>query len=412
MDLEKIKALIEEQGKAFNAFKEANDKRLAEIEKTSGEAGELKGQMEKINSELDKLEEMKAEIERVEKVANRIPGGATSTELDKAKAEHKEAFLGFVRKGTEAGLSELEIKAAAGDNLNVGTNDSDGGYAVPEELDRNIIKLMSEGYAMRQLANVITVGGSEYKKLVNLGGAASGWVGETDERTSTGVPQLAQITPFMGEIYANPQATQRMLDDVFFNAEAWLTAELAEQFAEEEGSAFVSGNGTKKPKGFLAYTTATTADGTRDFGVLQHRVSTAIGSMKADDIIDLELDLKEKHLAGAVFLCKRSALRTIRKLKDGSGNYLWQPSLQAGQPQTLNGYSVITDAGMPAVEANALALAFGNFKKGYTIVDRMGTRILRDPYSNKPYVGFYTTKRVGGMVADSEAIKLLKIKAS
>ena len=411
MDLEKIKALIDEQGKAFNAFKEANDKRLAELEKGSGEAGELKGQLDRINAELDKLETIRAEIERVEAIANRPAGGRALSELEQAKAEHSKAFQCFIRNGIEAGLSELQIKAALGDNLNTAA-DGDGGYAIPEELDRNIIKLMSVGYAMRGLANVITIGGSDYKKLVDIGGASSGWVGETAARPATGTPQLTQITPFMGEIYANPQATQRMLDDAFFDVESWLAESLAEKFSDEEGAAFITGTGESKPKGFLAYTTATTEDGTRAFGQIQYRESTVVGSFKADDIIDLEIDLKEKHLAGAVFLCKRGTLRTIRKLKDGSGNYLWQPSLQASIPATLNGYPIVTDGGMPAVEAGNYALAFGNFKKGYTIVDRIGTRVLRDPYTNKPYVGFYTTKRVGGMVADSEAIKLLKIKSS
>jgi HK97 family phage major capsid protein len=411
MDLEKIKALIDEQGKAFNSFKEANDQRLAEIEKTSGQAGELQGQLEKINDELDKLDKIRDEIERVEALANRPAGGQALTELDKARAEHQKGFNSFIRSGAEAGLRDLEVKAALGDNLNTAAG-GDGGYAVPEELDRQILSLMSVGYAMRELANSVTIGGSQYKKLVNLHGAASGWVGETASRPATGTPQLAELTPFMGEVYANPQATQTMLDDVFFDVEKWLAEELAEKFAEDEGSAFISGDGSNKPKGFLAYTTSTDEDGDRDFGTIQYRESSAVGSLKADDIIDLEIDLKEKLLAGAVFLCKRSTLRTIRKLKDGSGNYLWQPSLQAGIPQTLNGYPIKTDGGMPTVSAGNYALAFGNFKRGYTIVDRIGIKVLRDPYTNKPYVGFYTTKRVGGMVTDSEAIKLLKIKSS
>lgn len=262
---------------------------------------------------------------------------------------------------------------------------------------------------MRRLATVITVGSAEYKKLVNLHGAGSGWVGETDARPETNTPQLAQLTPFMGELYAFPQATQTMLDDAFFNVESWLTNELATEFAQQEGASFVSGNGTKKPKGFLAYPTATTEDGTRDFGTLQYRESAAVGEIGFDDIIDLEYDLKEGHLGGAVFLTKRSTVRVLRKIKDNDDHYLWQPSLQAGQPSTLNGYPLWTDPGMPAVASGALAVAFGNFKKGYVIVDRMGTRVLRDPFTNKPYVGFYVTKRVGGFVADSEAIKLLMV---
>lgn len=404
MDWEKIKALIEEQGKAFHAFKEANEERIKTLEKGATGVAELMEKIERINNELDKLEEVRAQIERVEAIANRPDGAGAITALEKAAREHRKAFGQFMRKGVEAGLKDLEVQAA----LSTGS-DADGGYAVPEELDRQIISLLQEGYVMRRLATVITVGNAEYKKLVNLHGAGSGWVGETDARPETNTPQLAQLTPFMGELYAFPQATQTMLDDAFFNVESWLTNELATEFAQQEGASFVSGNGTKKPKGFLAYPTATTEDGTRDFGTLQYRESAAVGEIGFDDIIDLEYDLKEGHLGGAVFLTKRSTVRVLRKIKDNDDHYLWQPSLQAGQPSTLNGYPLWTDPGMPAVASGALAVAFGNFKKGYVIVDRMGTRVLRDPFTNKPYVGFYVTKRVGGFVADSEAIKLLMV---
>jgi len=200
-----------------------------------------------------------------------------------------------------------------------------------------------------------------------------------------------------------------MLDDVFFDVEGWLAEELATEFAQQEGSAFITGNGTKKPRGFLDYPTATTEDGTRAFGTIQYRESAVTSEIGFDDIIDLEYDLKEGHLANAVFLTKRSTVRVLRKIKDNDNNYLWQNSLQAGQPATLNGYPLRTDPGMPAMAAGALAVAFGNFRRAYTIVDRIGTRVLRDPYTNKPYVGFYTTKRVGGFLTDSEAIKLLMV---
>ena len=218
---------------------------------------------------------------------------------------------------------------------------------------------------MRNLANVITVGGAEYKKLFNLHGAGSGWVGETDARPETNTPQLAQLTPYMGEIYAYPQATQTMLDDVFFDVEGWLAEELATEFAQQEGSAFITGNGTKKPRGFLDYPTATTEDGTRAFGTIQYRESAVTSEIGFDDIIDLEYDLKEGHLANAVFLTKRSTVRVLRKIKDNDNNYLWQNSLQAGQPATLNGYPLRTDPGMPAMAAGALAVAFGNFRSLY-----------------------------------------------
>jgi HK97 family phage major capsid protein len=406
-ELTQIKELIEEQQKAFHEFKATNDERLKELEKGSTGVAELEGKLEKINAELDRLDEIKAEIDRVETLAARPEGVAALGERAKAAAEHKKAFAQFVRKGIDNGLQDLEIQAA----VSTGT-DADGGYAIPEELDRQILSLLTDGYAMRRLANVITLGGGEYKKIVNLHGAASGWVGETDARTETGTPALAALTPFMGEIYAYPMSTQKALDDVFFDVEGWLVDECTLGFSEEEGGAFVSGDGSKKPKGFLAYTTSTDPDGTRAFGTLQHRETAAASTIGFDDVIDLEYDLKEGHLSGAVYLAKRSTVRVLRKLKDNDNNYIWQPSAQAGEPSMLNGYPFYTDPGMPALADNAFALAFGNFRRGYTIVDRLGTRVLRDPYTNKPYVGFYITKRVGGFVADSEAIKLLKIQAA
>ncbi|HHJ2522993.1 TPA: phage major capsid protein, partial [Escherichia coli] len=215
---------------------------------------------------------LKSDLEKELLELKRPAGGAQN----KLATEHKEAFVGFLRKGREDGLRDLERKA-----LQVGT-DEDGGYAVPEELDRNILNLLKDEVVMRQEATVITVGGSDYKKLVNLGGTASGWVGETDTRSQTATSRLELIEPLMGEIYGNPQATQKMLDDAFFNVEAWINSELATEFAEQEEIAFTSGDGTKKPKGFLAYESTDETDKVRAFGKLQHIVSgeaTAVTEM-------------------------------------------------------------------------------------------------------------------------------------
>ncbi|MCZ8626732.1 phage major capsid protein [Escherichia albertii] len=332
----------------------------------------------------------------------RPAGGAQN----KLATEHKEAFVGFLRKGREDGLRDLERKA-----LQVGT-DEDGGYAVPEALDRNILTLLKDEVVMRQEAAVITVGGSDYKKLVNLGGTASRWVGETDARSQTATSRLGLIEPFMGEIYGNPQATQKMLDDAFFNVEAWINSELATEFAEQEEIAFTTGDGTKKPKGFLAYESTDETDKVRAFGKLQHIVSGDATAVTADAIIKLIYTLRKAHRTGAKFMMNNNSLFAIRLLKDSEGNYLWRPGLELGQPSSLAGYGIAENEQMPDIAADAKAIAFGNFKRGYTIVDRIGTRILRDPYTNKPFVGFYTTKRTGGMLVDSQAIKLLKIAAA
>ena len=396
VDVKDVEQVAQELQAKFDAFKEKNDKRLEAVEQ---EKGKLAGEVETLNGKLSELDELKSALEEELKQVKRPAGGPQS----KAASEHKTAFIGFMRKGKDDGLRELERKA-----LQVGV-DEDGGYAVPEELDRTILNLLKDEVVMRQEATTITVGGANYKKLVNLGGTASGWVGETDARPETDASKLGQIEPFMGEIYGNPQATQTMLDDAFFNVEDWINSELAIEFAEQEEIAFTSGDGTKKPKGFLAYASTLDPDKTRAFGTLQHILSGAAAGVTADAIIKLVYTLRKVHRNGAKFMMNNNSLFAIRILKDSEGNYLWRPGLELGQPSSLAGYGVAENEQMPDIAADAKAIAFGNFKRGYTIVDRIGTRILRDPYTKKPFVGFYTTKRTGGMLVDSQAIKLLQI---
>lgn len=396
VDVKDVEQVAQELQAKFDAFKEKNDKRLEAVEQ---EKGKLAGEVETLNGKLSELDELKSALEEELKQVKRPAGGPQS----KAASEHKTAFIGFMRKGKDDGLRELERKA-----MQVGV-DEDGGYAVPEELDRTILNLLKDEVVMRQEATTITVGGANYKKLVNLGGTASGWVGETDARPETDASKLGQIEPFMGEIYGNPQATQTMLDDAFFNVEDWINSELAIEFAEQEEIAFTSGNGTKKPKGFLAYASTLDPDKTRTFGTLQHILSGAAAGVTADAIIKLVYTLRKVHRNGAKFMMNNNSLFAIRILKDSEGNYLWRPGLELGQPSSLVGYGVAENEQMPDIAADAKAIAFGNFKRGYTIVDRIGTRILRDPYTKKPFVGFYTTKRTGGMLVDSQAIKLLQI---
>lgn len=396
VDVKDVEQVAQELQAKFDAFKEKNDKRLEAVEQ---EKGKLAGEVETLNGKLSELDELKSALEEELKQVKRPAGGPQS----KAASEHKTAFIGFMRKGKDDGLRELERKA-----LQVGVNE-DGGYAVPEELDRTILNLLKDEVVMRQEATTITVGGANYKKLVNLGGTASGWVGETDSRPETDASKLGQIEPFMGEIYGNPQATQTMLDDAFFNVEDWINSELAIEFAEQEEIAFTRGNGTKKPKGFLAYASTLYPDKTRAFGTLQHILSGAAAGVTADAIIKLVYTLRKVHRNGAKFMMNNNSLFATRILKDSEGNYLWRPGLELGQPSSLVGYGVAENEQMPDIAADAKAIAFGNFKRGYTIVDRIGTRILRDPYTKKPFVGFYTTKRTGGMLVDSQAIKLLQI---
>lgn len=403
MDKE-FKELLEKQLKAFEEFKTANDAALQA--KAEGKAvSELEATVAKANEEITRLNK---EIADLAKKAARpeAPGSAE----DAAHNEHKAAFSQFMRKGNDSGLAELQVKA-----VQVGV-DSDGGYAVPQELDRNILQLLRDESPMRQVCNVMTIGGVDYSKPVILGGAGSGWVGETAARPETGTPKLTEIKPVMGEIYANPAATQRSLDDMFFSPETWIAQEVAYAFAQQEGVAFLLGDGTNKPKGLLTAPTAATSDKAgRPFGTIQ-TIKTGVANnfpatAPSDVLIDMIYSLKGGYRNGATFMLNGLTLATIRKWKDSDGNYIWQPSLQMGQPSLILGYGVTENEDMPDVGAGNLPLIFGNFKRAYTIVDRFGIRTLRDPYTNKPYVHFYTTKRVGGMLEDTQAVKFLRCAA-
>lgn len=401
-----LKEVIDGLGRSFDEFKKTNDELLKA--KADGKVvSDFEAKLAKMNEEIEKFSGLKSALDQVEKKLNR-PGAADGG--DPSKAEHKAAFGKFIRKGVDDGLGELQQKA-----YNI-TTDADGGYAVPEELDRSILTLEANVSPMRQIANVVSIGGADYKKLVNKHGTTGGWVDEDDDRAATDSSQLAILTPFMGEVYAYPQATQQMLDDVFFNAEEFITNEAATTFAEMEGAAFVTGDGTKKPKGFLSYTTASTADGVRAFGSIQHIPTGVAGGWAAsnpsDALITLVYAMRKGYRNNARWMLSKNMLAEIRKFKDSDGNYLWRPGLEAGQPDTLLGYGIVENEDMPAKAADSLSVAFGDFKRGYTIVDRMGTRMLRDPYTNKPFVGFYLTKRVGGFLVDSQAIKVLKFAAA
>ncbi|HEX7871864.1 MAG TPA: phage major capsid protein [Sphingobium sp.] len=312
----------------------------------------------------------------------------------------------YLRQGLEAGVELKSFSGASG---------ASGGYAVPRELDGAIDHLLKTISPIRQIANVVRTGSAGYRKLVTTGGVASGWASEIGARAETATPVFNEIAPPSGELYANPAASQAMLDDVQFDVETWLASEIAEEFAKAEGTAFVSGNGTNRPKGFLTYATTAEVDGTRAFGTLQYVASGAAGAFAAngaDKLIDLVQTLKAPYRQGAVFVMNSATLARIRKFKTTDGAFLWQPSLIAGSPATLLGYPVVEAEDMPDVAADSLSVAFGNFQLGYVIAERGETSILRDPYTNKPFVNFYAVKRIGGAVANSEAIKLMKFAVS
>lgn len=342
------------------------------------------------------VDEVKSRLDKVSRAAARpvIAGGEVSPEL-------KGFVDGYLRQGREAELKSVSGAVAA-----------DGGYAVPREIDAMIAAQLKTISPIRTIAQVVQVGTAGYRKLVTSGGSASGWVSETGTRPETSTAKFNEIAPPSGELYANPSASQAMLDDAAFDLEEWLAGEIATEFARAEGAAFVNGTGTNQPKGFLAAPTALTTDATRPFGTLQHLASgNATGFDTAPELklIDLVHSLRAAHRQGAVFVMNTKTLSTVRKFKAADGTFLWSPGLMEGAPTRLLGYPVIEAEDMPDVGANALPIAFGNFKNGYLIAERRATTILRDPYTNKPFVNFYATKRIGGQVLDSDAIKLLKI---
>ncbi|MPS67633.1 phage major capsid protein [Novosphingobium aerophilum] len=347
------------------------------------------------------VDDVKARLDRVSRAASRpvIEGGAATT----ASLEVKGFVDGYLRMGRET-----EIKSISGIVA------SDGGYAVPREVDALISARLKNISPIRSIAQVVQTGTAGYRKLITTGGTASGWVSETGARTETATPSFAEIAPPAGELYANPAASQAMLDDSAFDIQSWLADEIAMEFARAEGAAFVNGTGTNQPKGFLAAPNAATADAARPFGTLQFLVSgNAAGFDTSPELklIDLVHSLKGGHRQGASWVMNSKTLAVVRKLKAADGSFLWQPGLMEGQPNRLLGYPVVEAEDMPDVAANAFPIAFGNFRAGYLIAERSATSILRDPFTNKPFVHFYATKRIGGQVLDSDAIKLLKISA-
>ncbi len=295
-------------------------------------------------------------------------------------------------------------------SLNKGA-DTEGGYLTPVEWDRTITTKLVLVSPKRQLATVQTISSNGFTKLFSLGGVNSGWVGETAGRPGTNTGTFASLAYNTGEIYANPAATQQILDDAEINLESWLAGEVQTEFARQEGLAFLSGDGTNKPSGLLTYIAGGANAARHPYGAIAKVKTGAAAAINADSIIDLVYSLPAAFTGNASFIMNRKTLGAIRKLKDGQGNYLWQPSYVAGQPSTLCGFPVIEVPDMPDVAAGSLPILFGDFKQGYLIIDRIGVRVLRDPYTNKPYVSFYTTKRVGGGLLNPEPLRALSVEA-
>ncbi len=371
--MQELKRLLEAQNVAFEGFKAAQDARYQALEK-------------------DFLD--------LAKKAGRPPApysGAMSLET-------RDYFVKFCRTGNTTMLTaaDPERKAAT-----VGSDPS-GGYLVPEQIDSQIGSIREKNSPMRQICRVLKPETSEYKKIVTTGRPSSGWVGETEVRPETDTPPLSVLTPFWGGLYANPAASQDLIEDSAFDVAEWFQGEVSKEFSDQEGEAFITGTGIKKPRGLLDFPMVTTGDATRTFGEIQYLASGAAGVFLPDKLVDLVHLLKAKYRQNAAWLVNSLTLAAIRKFKDGDGNYLWRAGLEAGQPSLLLGYPVWESDFMPDIAGDAYPLAFGDFREAYWIFDRP-TTLIRDVYTNKPFVNFYTATRVGSMLANSEAVKVLKL---
>jgi HK97 family phage major capsid protein len=399
-----IKEAFDDFLRAFDAFKDANDTRIAQIEKRGADVV-TDEKVDRINRALD---EHKRTLDELLLSAHRPAiGGEQKSSGPNQTREHK-AFDRYMRKGDASGFASLETKA-----LSEGSN-TDGGYTVPLEIAQTIDRILAKASPIRALATVQQIGSSVYRKPITTVEAASGWVAETDSVSTTTTPTISAIDFPAMELYAMPATTQPLLDDSFVDIEQWLANEVQIVFAEQEGEAFVSGDGTSQPKGFLSYTNV--ADASWSWGNIGYIASGAAGAFASSDPADALIQLayapKQGYRANGTWVMNRKTESVVRKFKDDNDNYIWQPGTAAGQPATLLGYPVAEAEDMPDIAANSYSIAFGDFARGYLVVDRVGIRVLRDPYSAKPYILFYTTKRVGGGVQNFEAIKLMKFAAS
>lgn len=400
-----LKDLLEKQNKAFEEFKAANDERLKKSDAL------LEEKTNRLNDELTKVsKEIKAHLEEVEKLAARPRKGAGNEE-SKEVGEYKAGLFGYIRNGNEAGLRDLEKKA-----MNAGTN-PEGGYTVHPEYDTEIDRVSRRTIAMRSIATVRTIGSRSLKKLVTTSGASiGGWGTEQTQPSESGGPRLEELEFTPGTLWAEPRVTRELLEDSDINIESYLTDEVGIAFAEQENGVYVTGNGINRPRGWQNYPIV--ANASYAWGKIGYTPSGAAAdfasSNPTDKFIDLMHSLKAVYRPSAVWTMNDTTLGKVRKFKDGQGNYILMPSkdVVGGFTETLLGKPIVSDDDMPDVAADAYAVGFGDFKRGYIIVDRTGTMVLRDEYTAKPFVKLYHRRRVGGGVQNFEAIKVMKIATS
>ena len=420
--LEEIKALYEEKQRDFEAYKKTNDERLKKLEEGKAVA-EVEEKLAKIDASMserdEKIAKQFAELKRI---------GNTTQDKTAQETEVKSGFNKLLRSGSAARMTQEEIEALAKKQSELSNHrisseefksamiagsDPDGGYFVLPELDRTVMKMAEDEIALMSMSQVVTASSSVYSKRVRLSGSGYTWEGEETHPETTDTPRYGVLSFPVHTIAANPSISQELLQDADVNVERELMDAMTSDFVEGIGDALINGNDTKRPRGILSYPTV--LDNAWKWGSIGYTKTGAAAGFATDApgdaLINMLYSLKTSYLANATWLMNRNTLAEVRKLKDGQGNYLWQPSFQAGQPDSLLGYSLRIDSKMPSLGANAYPIAFGDFRRGYLVVRRTGMTLIRDQYTQKPYVVFSTRMRIGGGVQNFEAIKLLKCAA-
>lgn len=389
---------FEAMNRLVHEYRQENDLRLNDIERKMREDVLREEKLTRMDQALDAMTQRLSSAE----IKARRPVFAAGNRDSLAAIEHKSAFETYIRSGEAQALAQLEMKALGN------PGNGDGGYLVPADVEQGILARLAGLSPIRAIASVQSLAGPIFRKAVSQLGAVRGWTGDVapgntpDPLTSLDFPTA--------ELYCQPAATQTMLDDPAIDIEQWIGAEIERALALAETTAFVNGNGTNKPRGFLNVPSVANASWTwGNLGYVTTGLSAAFPATNPSDVlVDLAHALKSPYRQNGTFVMNRGTQNVIRKFKDSQGNYIWQPPSLIGARSTLINYPVVESEDMPAIAANSLSVAFGDFQRGYLVIDRLGIRALRDPYSAKPYVLFYTTKRVGGGVQDFDAIKLLR----
>ena len=429
---EEILKKMETVGDAVKAVQEANENLKKKydgidvdvIKAASETATKAMEEIQTLRQE-SKAEEFTGRMDAIELALAK--GGKGHEEAD--SQEVKQAVARYLRKGIDMPEDVIETMASkfASKSLFGATDDDverykkdlvaaigpDGGFTITPDRSDQISRRIFETSPLRSIANIVTTTSDVYEMLLDDDEADCDWVGEVQSRPDTDTPQLALLKFPVHEIYAQPKATQKMLDDSGFDAEGWLAGKVSRRIGRKENNAFVVGDGAMKPKGFLAYAAWASA-GIYERNAIEQITATGTAGFldDSDDLISLQNSLLEDYQAGASFGMQRATFSSVMKLKDSQGAYLLDPNvLKTGTDKILLGKQVTFMSDMPAVANDALAVVYADWEEFYTIVDRFGIRVLRDPFTAKPYIRFYTTKRVGGGVSNFQAGKILKINS-